>query len=122
MNKKATPAKKMGRPVGSKNKPKAPRRYQLTQTQVALAQKLGISEEDLTRELIKQKAIKPVKVNWEQLAKQLQEALESQIRENKCLLEKLEIIEKESDEIAAHHRNLLNIIHYLEQKLGIHSV
>lgn len=119
---KKAPAKKMGRPLGSKNKPKEPARYQLTQTQLMLAKKLGVSPEDFTRELIKQKMIKPVKVNWQELAKRLQEALESQIKENKCLIEKLDIIEKESDEIAAHHRNLLNIIHYLEQKLGIHSV
>lgn len=112
-------AKTRGRPRNSKNKPKAPKRYQLTKTQSQIAEKLGISKERYVKTLIKEKMIKPVKTDWQQLAKRLQEALESQIKDYRELEERVFTMEKEAD---ASHRRYLTIIAYLETKLGLNSV
>ena len=72
----------MGRPAGSKNKPK---RVLLNRAQVELAQREGIKLEQLAEDIKKSqrkpRAVK-VKVDWEKLAKNLQAALASEIKEN----------------------------------------
>jgi len=111
--------KKRGRPVGSGKKLK---RYAVSTSQLAIADKLGIDREDFVREAIKQKVIKPIKTDWQKLAKQLQAALESQIDDYTILETKLEILEKEANEVAESHRRYLTVISYLETKLGLNSV
>jgi len=111
--------KKRGRPLGSKNKPK---RYAVSQSQLAIAKKLGINTEDFVREAIKQKVIKPIKTDWEKLAKRLQEALESQIEDYKELEEHVFTLEKEASEHVESYRRCITVISYLETKLGLNSV
>ena len=71
----------MGRTAGSKNKPK---RILLNRAQVELAQREGIKLEQLAEDIKKSqrkpRAVK-AKVDWEQLAKNLQVALASEIKE-----------------------------------------
>ena len=111
--------KKRGRPVGSGKKPK---RYAMTRTQIEVAEKLGIPKEKYLESLIKEKMIKPIKTDWQKLAKQLQAALESQIEDYTILETKRKIVEKESDEIAEAHRRYLTVISYLETKLGLNPI
>ena len=114
--------KKRGRPAGTKNKPKEPKRYELSRTQILIAQKLGISKEKYVEALIKEKMIKPVKTDWQQLAKRLQEALESQIKDCRELEERVFTLEKEANESNESHRRYITVISYLETKLGLNSV
>ena len=115
-------AKTRGRPRGSKNKPKEPKRYQLSRTQILVAKKLGIKKEDYVQALIKEKMIKPVKTDWQQLAKRLQEALESQIKDYRELEEYVVKLEKDADEHDESHRRYLTVISYLETKLGLNPI
>ena len=50
-------------------------------------------------------------VDWEKLSKQLQEALESSIEENKVLF-------KDNSQLVKDNRNLLAIVSYLESRLA----
>jgi len=120
--------KKRGRPVGSGKKPVAakkirePKRYQLSRTQIQIANKLGIPKDIYVDTLIKEKMIKPVKTDWQQLAKRLQEALESQIKDYRELEERVFTMEKEAHESNESHRRYLTVISYLETKLGLNPV
>ena len=114
--------KKRGRPVGSGKKTREPKRYELSRTQILVAEKLGISKEKYVETLIKEKMIKPVKTDWQQLAKRLQEALESQIKDYRELEERVFTMEKEANEFAESHRRYITIISYLETKLGLNPV
>ena len=115
-------AKTRGRPRGSKNKTKEPKRYQLSRTQILVAEKLGIKKEDYVEALIKEKMIKPVKTDWQHLAKRLQEALESQIKDYRELEERVFTMEKEANEFAESHRRYITVISYLETKLGLNPI
>lgn len=120
--------KKRGRPVGSGKKPVAakktrePKRYQLSRTQIQIAKKLGIPNDIYVDTLIREKMIKPVKTDWQQLAKRLQEALESQIKDYRELEERVFTMEKEAHESNESHRRYLTVISYLETKLGLNPV
>lgn len=87
-----TNTKKIGRPAGSKNKPKA---VKLLELQV----KDGKKKANLN------------KVDWEALAKNLQQALAKEMKENEML---------EADNIALTRGaiKLEGIIQYLESKFG----
>lgn len=111
--------KKRGRPVGSGKKVK---RYAVSTSQLAIADKLGIDREEFVREAIKQKVIKPIKTDWQKLAKQLQEALESQIEDYTILETKVQVLEKEANKFAESHRRYITIISYLETKLGLNPI
>lgn len=80
----------MGRTAGSKNKPK---KVLLNRAQVELAQREGIKLEEMAKNVqtIKRKprAVKK-KIDWETLAKQLQQALASEIKENDGLKKEIE--------------------------------
>jgi rRNA processing protein Krr1/Pno1 len=115
-------AKKRGRPVGSGKKTREPKRYQLSRTQILVAEKLGIPKDIYVDTLIKEKMIKPVKTDWQHLAKRLQEALESQIKDYRELEERVFTMEKEAHESNESHRRYLTVISYLETKLGLNSV
>ncbi len=120
--------KKRGRPVGSGKKPvavkktRAPKRYEVSRTQIALAAKLGIPKEKYIETLIKEKMIKPVKTDWQHLAKRLQEALESQIKDYRELEERVFTMEKEAHESNESHRRYITVISYLETKLGLNPI
>jgi hypothetical protein len=139
---------KRGRPVGSKNKPKIVR---LTNTQLALGKKLGVSPEQYAKSLIKiekqekaslarKKRASIKKVDWEKLSKELHESLKSQIKENEqhynwCLewREKFDKLEaehkKEVEELNAQlHQSsiraykLRGIVEYLEDQIEHNSI
>jgi len=114
--------KKRGRPVGSGKKPRTTKLYRLTQTEIKLAEKLGIPKDIYVDTLIKEKMIKPVKTDWQQLAKRLQEALESQIKDYRELEERVFTMEKEAHESNESHRRYLTVISYLETKLGLNPI
>ena len=132
----ATPPKKrMGRPVGSKNKPK---QVQLTANQAALADRLGITKEVVAQQLAERKraAARKPKVDWEKLARQLQEALESQIKDNTALDEAIAAKDKRYDDLEQEfkmaklhyvnleksHKHISTILSYLEAKIGLDSL
>jgi len=120
--------KKRGRPVGSGKKPvavkktRAPKRYEVSRTQIALAAKLGIPKEKYVEAMVQANLIRAKKVNWQQLAKQLQAALESQIDDYTILETKVQVLEKEANEFAESHRRYLTVISYLETKLGLNPI
>lgn len=114
--------KKRGRPVGSGKKPRKPMVVEISQSQLELAEKLGVSKEQYVDALVKSNMIKARKVNWQRLAKQLQEALESQIEDYTILETKVQVLEKEANEFAESHRRYITIISYLETKLGLNPI
>jgi len=62
------------------------------------------------------------KVDWEDLARNLEKALSDEIKENEKLSKEIQIVKMESDSIVEHHQYLRNVIYYLESKLGYNSV
>ena len=60
--------------------------------------------------------------NWENLAKELENALTDEIAENDKLKKEVDILRMESDAIVEHHKYLRNVIFYLESKLGYNQV
>lgn len=141
---------KRGRPVGSKNKPKV-KTVRLTNTQIALGKKMGVSPEEYARSLIKiekqekaslarKKRASTKKVDWEKISKQLHESLKSQIKENEqhhswCLewREKFDKLEadhkKEVEELNTKlHQSsiraykLKGIVEYLEDQIEHNTV
>ena len=118
--------KKRGRPVGSGKKPVNKTRkamvLEIRQSQLELAEKLGVSKEQYVDALAKINMVKAKKVNWQRLAKQLQEALESQIEDYTILETKVQVLEKEANEFAESHRRYITVISYLETKLGLNPV
>ena len=62
------------------------------------------------------------KVDWEDLARNLEKALNDEMKENEKLNKEIQILKMESDSIVEHHKYLRNVIYYLESKLGYNSV
>ena len=139
-----------GRPVGSKNKPKV-KTVRLTNTQIALGKKLGVSPEQYAKSLIKiekqekaslarKKRASIKKVDWEKLSKELHESLKSQIKENEqhhkwCLewrekFDKLEIehkkeveeLNKQLQQSSIRAYKLKGIVEYLEDQIEHNSI
>ena len=87
----------MSRTPGAKDKKprKTPvKKILVTKSQVDLAKRLGVSVEEYAKEKIKlSKPRKPrtPKVDWERLAKNLQQALATEIKENDSLKEELDV-------------------------------
>jgi hypothetical protein len=90
----------MSRTPGAKDKKprKTPvKKILVTKSQVDLANRLGVSVEEYAKEKIKlskpRKPRKPrvPKVDWEKLAKNLQQALATEIKENDSLKEELDV-------------------------------
>jgi hypothetical protein len=90
----------MSRTPGAKDKKprKTPiKKVLITKTEVDLAEKLGVPVEAYAKEKFKlRKARKPrtprvPKVDWEKLAKNLQQALATEIKENDSLKEELDV-------------------------------
>ena len=105
----------MGRTAGSKNKPK---RVLLNRAQVELAQREGIKLEQLAEDIKKSqrkpRAVK-IKVDWEKLAKNLQVALASEIKENDGL-------KKEIERLRISVIKMGGVIEFLEIKRGNNPV
>jgi predicted AAA+ superfamily ATPase len=139
-----------GRPVGSKNKPKV-KTVRLTNTQIALGKKLGVSPEQYAKSLIKiekqekaslarKKRASIKKVDWEKLSKELHESLKSQIKENEqhhkwCLewrekFDKLEAehkkeveeLNKQLHQSSIRAYKLKGIVEYLEDQIEHNSI
>ena len=106
----------MARTKGSKNKPKT---ITITKTEVDLANKLGLTTEQYAKSKLDEevKALrkrgpykKKPKVDWEKLAKDLQQALAKEIKENQDLYQTISSKETFIIQQAA-------IIQYLETKV-----
>jgi hypothetical protein len=123
--------KKRGRPVGSKNKPKKDitlnRVVRLTSAQVAIAKSMGISPEQYARSLIKlekqeksaaaKKKREAVKsFDWEGLARQLEEALKQEIKNNNELAERNSDLNFQASNLVHQAVGYRAIISYLENK------
>jgi hypothetical protein len=111
----------MSRTPGAKDKQprkssaRKPKRVMLTKTEVDLAAKLGVTPQQLAVEKVKlqSKPRKPrtPKVDWEKLAKQLQQALASEIKEN-------DELRNHNTQLITQGIKLLGTIEYLESKRG----
>lgn len=102
----------MGRPKGSTNKPK---KVVLTKTQAKFAAEGDIPLNEFVKQINKKpRAVKP-KVDWETLAKQLQQALAKEIKETDSLNARVH-------DLMADNIKLMGIIGYLEKRLGYHQV
>ena len=123
--------KKRGRPVGSKNRPKEDitlkKIVRLTSAQVAIAKSMGISPEQYARsliklekqekaDLIKKKRATVKKFDWEGLARQLEEALKQEIRNNNELNEKVSDLNFQASNLVHQAIGYRAIISYLENK------
>lgn len=117
--------KKRGRPVGSKNKPKTTKVIRLTQGQVNLAKKIGVSVEDYAKARLElenkpRKLVK--KVNWEKLAKQLQTALNDEIVENQAILRQIDDLKYQVANLEHQAIGYRAVVSYLENNLANHTV
>jgi hypothetical protein len=107
----------MSRTPGAKDKKprKTPvKKILVTKSQVDLAKRLGVSVEEYAKEKIKlSKPRKPrtPKIDWEKLAKNLQQALAAEIKENDGLRE-------HNTQLITQGIKLLGTIEYLESKRG----
>jgi hypothetical protein len=118
--------KKRGRPAGSKNKPKT-RIIRMTKAQVALGKKLGVTPEQYAKSLVdvekkekaalaRKKRATVKKFDWEGLARQLEEALKQEIRNNNELNEKVSDLNFQASNLVHQAIGYRAIISYLENK------
>lgn len=117
--------KKRGRPVGSKNKSKSVKTVRLTNAEVMMANKMGISVEQYAKEKValSKKPSKIIKkVNWEKLAKQLQTALNDEIVENNGLFEKIEKLNYQIANLEHQAIGYRAVVSYLENQIANHTV
>lgn len=114
--------KKRGRPVGSKNKPKT---VKLTQAQVNVAKKLGVSVEQFAKEraaLERKPRGKAKVVDWEKLCKHLQTALRDEFADNDKLNTKIKELEFKVANLEHQAIGYRAVVSYLENKLGNDTV
>lgn len=112
--------KKRGRPVGSKNKPK---KIRITKVEADLARKMGIPVSQYAKEKVKIATKAPVKkVNWERLAKQLQTALNDEIKENQGLSDRINGLQFQVANLEHQAIGYRAVVSYLENKLGNDTV
>jgi hypothetical protein len=116
--KTSTPAKtfkRIGRPKGSKNKPK---KVILNSTQIAIAEKLGVPKEEFAEEIVKlnrrtktSAQSKVMKDRWEQSRKLISDNLQL-MDDNSVLLSQVTNLEHQIIGFRA-------VISYLEAQLGL---
>lgn len=112
--------KKRGRPLGSKNKPK---RIRILKVEADLARKMGIPVEQYAKEKVKIATKAPVKkVNWERLAKQLQTALNDEIKENQGLSERINNLQFQVANLEHQAIGYRAVVSYLENQIANNPV
>ena len=117
--------KKRGRPLGSKNKPKTVKTVRITNAEVLLAKKMGVSVEQYAKEKValSKKPSKIVKkVNWERLAKQLQTALNDEILENSGLFERIDDLKFQVANLEHQAIGYRAVVSYLENQIANNPV
>jgi len=117
--------KKRGRPLGSKNKPKTVKTVRITNAEVLLAKKMGVSVEQFAKEKValSKKPNKIVKkVNWERLAKQLQTALNDEIVENNGLFMQIDKLKFEVANLEHQAIGYRAVVSYLENQIANNPV
>jgi hypothetical protein len=117
--------KKRGRPAGSKNKPKTIKTVRITNAEVLLAKKMGVSVEQYAKEKValSNKPSKIVKkVNWERLAKQLQTALNDEILENGGLFERIDDLKFQVANLEHQAIGYRAVVSYLENQIANNPV
>jgi L-ribulose-5-phosphate 3-epimerase UlaE len=117
--------KKRGRPVGSKNKSKTVKAVRLTNAEVLLAKKMGVSVEQYAKEkvaLSKKPRNIIKKVNWEKLAKQLQTALNDEIVENNNLFKQIDELKYQVANLEHQAIGYRAVVSYLENQIANHTV
>ena len=118
--------KKRGRPVGSKNKPKT-KTIRITHTQAALAKKMGLTPVQYAKSLVdlekqekaalaRKKRASVKKFDWEGLARQLEDALKQEIRNNNELTERNADLNFQVSNLVHQAIGYRAIISYLENK------
>lgn len=117
--------KKRGRPVGAKNKSKTVKTVHLTNAEVLLAKKMGVSVEQYAKEkvaLSKKPRNIIKKVNWEKLAKQLQTALNDEIVENNNLFKQIDELKYQVANLEHQAIGYRAVVSYLENQIANHTV
>jgi L-ribulose-5-phosphate 3-epimerase UlaE len=117
--------KKRGRPLGSKNKPKTVKTVRITNAEVLLAKKMGVSVEQFAKEKValSKKPNKIVKkVNWERLAKQLQTALNDEILENGNLFRQIDDLKFQVANLEHQAIGYRAVVSYLENQIANNPV
>ena len=117
--------KKRGRPVGAKNKSKTVKTVRLTNAEVLLAKKMGVSVEQYAKEkvaLSKKPRNIIKKVNWEKLAKQLQTALNDEIVENGNLFRQIDELKYQVANLEHQAIGYRAVVSYLENQIANHTV
>ena len=118
----------MSRTVGAKDKKprkspvRKPKKIVLTKAEVDLAAKLGITPEELAKEKlelmkIKRKASRQ-KINWENLARNLQKALRDEMDENQKRAHDIEALLFKVKSLEHQVIGFQAVISYLESKNG----
>ena len=127
-----TVIKKRGRPLGSKNKPKV-KTVRITKTQLELCKKMGVTPVQYARSLIKiekqqktalarKKRASVKKINWELLTKQLQTALNDEIRENQGLSERIDNLNYQVANLEHQAIGYRAVVSYLENQIANNPV
>ena len=112
-----TKVKQVGRPKGSKNKPK---KVILTATQVTLANKLGVSAEQLAKETLsakRQQTIKKQSISMQERWNRIKKLTDDNLQlmdDNSVLLSQVTNLEHQIIGYRA-------VISYLENQLGLRS-
>lgn len=117
--------KKRGRPVGAKNKSKTVKTVRLTNAEVLLAKKMGVSVEQYAKEkvaLSKKPSTIIKKVNWEKLAKQLQTALNDEIVDNNNLFKQIDELKYQVANLEHQAIGYRAVVSYLENQIANHTV
>jgi len=112
--------KKRGRPAGSKNKPK---KIRILKVEADFARKMGVPVDQYAKEKVRLATKAPVKkVNWERLAKQLQTALNDEIRESQGLSDRIDNLNYQVANLEHQAIGYRAVVSYLENQIANNPV